>query len=136
MTDDNPKWVSRGRLSGAKRGRLGRLLDMMYKPHELAEEIGFSVKQFYRVYFQMGCPSVNDETGHRWVNGKAFREWFNQTYKKITIADGEAFCLTCKKGVPIVDPVKERKGRAIYLLSDCPYCGRRRLARIVHKVTL
>lgn len=137
MTDSNPARVSRGRLSGAQRGRLGRLLDMLYTPRELAEEIGFTVKQIYKAYLPLDCPSEKDATGHRWINGKAFREWFNQTYPKVTVAEDETFCQTCKRAVPMVNPVKHqtkyRTKRVLYALSDCPYCGRRRLARFLKR---
>jgi hypothetical protein len=122
----------RGRLDGQKRNRLVKLLDMLYKPSELAEEIGFTVRQVYRVYIPAGCPHERDHRGHLWINGKLFREWFEEVYKKRKLARYEAFCLSCKKAVKIVGPIEKQEGRLIYWLSDCPNCGRR-LARIVNK---
>ena len=122
----------RGRLNGQQRTRLGKLLDMMYKPSELAEEIGFTVRQVYRVYVPVGCPHEKDHRGRLWINGRMFREWFNEVYKKRKLDRNETFCLTCKKAVKIVDPVKRKEGRLFYWLSDCPNCGRR-LARIINR---
>jgi len=59
-----------GRLNGIQRNRLKRLLDMMYKPSELAEEVGFSLQQVYRVYVPGGCPVERDSRNHIWINGK------------------------------------------------------------------
>jgi hypothetical protein len=122
----------RGRLNGQQRNRLGKLLNMMYKPSELAEEIGFRVRQVYRVYIPAGCPHERDNRGNLWINGKMFREWVEEVYKKRKLARNETFCLTCKMAVELVDPVEKQEGRLIYWLSDCPNCGRR-LARIIYR---
>lgn len=104
----------------------------MYKPSELAEEIGFSVRQVYRVYIPAGRPHERDKFRRLWINGKAFREWTFEVYKKHELARNEAFCLTCKKVVKVVDPIEKQERRLIYWLSDCPICGRK-LARIVNR---
>ncbi len=122
----------KGRLNGQQRNRLVKLLDMLYTPSELAQEIGFTVRQVYRVYIHAGCPHVRDEQRHIWINGKAFREWVEEVYKKRDLARNEAFCLTCKKPVKVVNPIEKQEGRLIYWLCDCPLCGRK-LARIVNR---
>lgn len=122
----------RGRLNAQQKTRLGGLLDMMYKPSELAEEVGFSVRQIYRAYIPAGCPHERDEQRYLWINGKAFREWALEAYKKRDLASDQAFCLTCKRPVEIVNPVQMQEGRLVYVLCDCPTCGRR-LARIVER---
>ena len=121
----------RGRLSGSQRMRLAKLLDMFYMPSELAEEVGFSVRQVYRVYVPLGSPCLRDR-GRLWINGKAFADWYEATYPKQTLKEGEAFCLTCKKAVKMQNPVKQKKGRLHYWLCDCSGCGRK-LARIIDK---
>lgn len=120
----------RGRLNGAQRLRLGSLLNMMYRPSELAEEIGFSKRQVYKVYVPLGCPHERDKHNHIWINGEAFCRWYEETYPKVNMGDNEAFCLTCKQPVEMVEPEEQRKGGMVYLVSACPDCGRR-LARIV-----
>ena len=104
--------------------RLGSLLDMLYMPSELAQEVGFAVRQVYRVYVPLGCPCVRSG-GRVWVNGKQFAEWYEATYPKGTLLANEVFCLTCKQAVSIVDPVQNKKGRLLYQVSDCPVCGRK-----------
>lgn len=122
----------RGRLDGRQRTRLIKLLDMMYSPAELAQEIGFSVRQVYRVYIPAGCPHERDHLRRIWINGKTFREWVSEIYKKRELLPNEAFCLSCKKAVKMANPERKQEGRLIYYLCDCPNCGRK-LARIVER---
>ena len=122
--------ILKGRLSGSQRNRLVRLLDMLYKPSELAEEIGFTRRQVYRVYIPAGCPHSRDEKRYIWINGNEFREWYEETYPRVSLAEDEAFCLTCKKPVKLINPTRKQKGRLHYWVSECPYCGRN-LARII-----
>lgn len=122
----------KGRLKGSERMHLEKLLDMLYKPSELAEEVGFTRRQIYRVYVPAGCPHKRDEHNFIWINGKEFREWYEETYPRVSLASDETFCLTCKKPVNIINPKREKKGRLHYLISYCPNCGRK-LARITKK---
>lgn len=126
---NNGEIVLSGRLNGIQRNRLKRLLDMMYKPSELAKEIGFSKRQVYRVYIPLGAPHTKDSQRHIWINGQEFREWFISTYRKVRLDKNQAFCLTCKKAVPILSPIEQQSGEITFLISECPICGRK-LARI------
>jgi hypothetical protein len=114
----------RGRLNGAQRTRLGSLLNMMYRPSELAEVVGFAVRQVYRVYVPLGCPHEKDERGHLWINGTAFRAWYETVYTRVTLTEDEGYCLTCKRAVKIVNGEEKRKGKLVYIVSVCPVCGR------------
>lgn len=114
----------RGRLNGAQRTRLGSLLNMMYRPSELAEVVGFAVRQVYRVYVPLGCPHDRDEKGHIWVNGAVFREWYQAVYVKTPLAEDEAYCLTCRRAVKIVDGDERQLDWLVYIVSECPVCGR------------
>lgn len=120
-----------GRLNGSQRMRLGKLLDMFYRPSELAQEIGFSYRQIGRVYLPLGCP-CDRAPGQIWINGRAFAEWYEATYPKQTLLQDEAFCLTCKKSVKMSEPVKRKKGRLYYWVCKCPACGRR-ISRIIDR---
>jgi hypothetical protein len=120
----------RGRLDGKQRNRLKRLLDMMYTPAELAEEIAISVDRFYMVYLPGGCPHERDEQRHIWINGKVFKSWYEANYVKRYLKAGEGFCKSCKCGVVMVDRVRMKKDRLTYDLGKCPNCGRG-LVRIV-----
>lgn len=126
----NKEILLRGRLNGSQRMHLIKLLDMFYKPSELAAEVGFERRQLYRVYIPLGCPHERDRQRHIWINGKKFREWYEETYPRVKIAEDEAFCLTCKKAVKIVNPARKQKGRLHYWISYCPNCDRK-LARII-----
>jgi hypothetical protein len=130
--DNQAEILLRGRLNAQQKQRLHSLLDMMYKPSELAEEVGFAMRQVYRVYVPAGCPHERDEKRYLWINGKAFREWALEVYKKRDLASDEAFCLTCKRPVKMIEPVQKRKEGLVYFLCGCPNCGRK-LARIVEK---
>ncbi len=128
--DDPSVILRKGRLNGDQKNKLVRLLDMLYMPSELAEEIGFTKRQVYRVYIPAGCPTVKDENNHFWINGKAFREWVVEVYKKHKLTSKEAFCFTCYKPVNMVDPIREEDGRLSYFTCYCPNCGRK-LAKII-----
>ena len=122
----------RGRLSGQQKTRLQNLFDMMYRPSELAEEIGISKRQFYRVYIPLGLPVERDSRNHVWINGLAFKDWILEYYKKIKLKDNEAFCLTCKKAVEINNPELNEIHRLSYITCDCPQCGRK-LSKILSR---
>ena len=117
--------ILQGRLKGYQRGRMYKLLNMLYTPSELAQEVGFERRQVYRVYIPAGCPHEQDNMRHYWINGKVFREWYEITYPRISLKENEAFCLTCKKPVKMQNPVRKKKGGFVYLLSKCPNCGRK-----------
>ncbi len=61
---------------------MGLKWDMLYSPTELAELIGINCRQFYFVYIPAGCPHEKDERGYYWINGIAFREWYNEVFKE------------------------------------------------------
>jgi hypothetical protein len=117
-------------LDGQQRLRLEKLLDMLYMPTELAEEIGFTRRQVYRVYVHLGMPHIRDERKHIWINGKEFREWYEATYPRFTLAEGEGFCLSCKKPVKLNKPMKQKQGGLLYWVGHCPKCGRK-IPRII-----
>ena len=56
--EEHKEILLRGRLGGKQRLRLEKLLDMLYMPSELAEEVGFNRRQVYRVYIHFGCPRI------------------------------------------------------------------------------
>lgn len=130
IQEDQSVILLKGRLDGDQRNRLVKLLDMLYTPSELAQEIGFTVRQVYRVYIPTGCPFQKDSKRRLWINGRVFREWVQEVYKKIDLTPEEAFCLSCKQAVKMVEPTRKQEGRLFYFLCRCPNCGRL-LARII-----
>ncbi|MBD3251327.1 hypothetical protein GF380_02615 [Candidatus Uhrbacteria bacterium] len=116
----------RGRLDGSQKNRMRKLFDMMYRPSELAKEIGFNKRLVYEVYVPNGCPHERDDRRHIWINGKKFRAWIESTYKKLKLKSDQGYCRTCDKAVKLVDAELKttKNGDTDYLLGDCPYCGR------------
>ena len=123
--------ILKGRLDGKQRLRLEKLLDMLYMPSELAEEIGFNRRQVYRVYMHLGLPVIRDDRKHLWINGKGFREWYESTYPRIKLTEGEGFCLSCKKSVFLENTKKEKRGELVYWIGNCQFCGRK-IPRIIN----
>jgi len=132
MEVDYPIIILKGRLNGNQRNRLVRLLDMLYSPKELAHEIGFNVRQVYRVYIPLGCPNKKDSTGRLWINGLVFKDWVNDLYQKRILKQNEAFCLTCKKPIKMISPERHQKGKLFYYLCVCQHCGRK-ISRIIKR---
>ena len=85
MSIYNEVRLLRGKLNGAQKNRMRKLFDMMYRPSELAEEIGFDVRQVYRVYIPNGLPHERDNRRQIWINGLAFKSWIEDTYKKVRL---------------------------------------------------
>ena len=98
---------------------------MMYKPSEIADQIGFDKRMFYRVYLPLGLPHERDKNNYIWINGKEFKNWIIGFYKKAEIGKDEVFCLTCKKPVEILSPKWKEKNGIYFLNCVCPYCGRK-----------
>lgn len=122
--------ILKGRLNGKQKYKVKRLLDMMYSPKELADEIGISTDLIYRGYLPLGCPHERNAKNYISINGRAFLHWYEKTYAKLSLAKDESFCKTCKKAVKIVQPEQVRKQDLVYLLSVCPVCGRK-LTKII-----
>ncbi len=122
--------ILKGRLDGKQRNKLKGLFNMLYSPKEFADEIGIKIDRVYDVFVPLGCPHERDVRNHILINGKDFAAWYSKVYLKISLKQDETFCLTCKKGVKIIQPKEVMKRGVIYLSSICPNCGRG-LARIV-----
>ena len=130
MCDMKNKFILKGRLDSQQKSRLAKLMNMLYSPSELAEEIGFDRRQIYRVYLPLGCPHTRNKNNRVWINGIDFKNWILAIYKKKELAKDEAFCLSCKKQVKIKNPIQENKNGLIFYVCECPHCGRR-IAKII-----
>lgn len=115
----------RGRLRGDQIRHLSRLLDMNYTPTEIADEIGCTRRQFYRVYLPLGCPNAREDNGRVWINGAEFRNWYFNTYNKVKLEANEAYCLCCKQIIPLVNPVERKKETYRYWSAICPNCNKK-----------
>ena len=109
--------------------RLSRLLDMLYHPAEIAEEIGVHPDTVYRSYIPAGAPTVVDSHGKVWIHGPAFVAWGKETIvkrrsKRIGLPDGQAWCCRCNIPVPLIDPTIKPVNHYVELLqAHCPTCG-------------
>ena len=107
--------------------RLVRLMDMMYKPSEIAEEIGVTTETVYRSYLPGGAPFERDKAGNFWLHGTSFSAWVRSvtTKKEMSrLADGQAWCLRCRKAVPLVRPRMRFEGRYVKIFQGkCETCG-------------
>lgn len=109
--------------------RLGRILDMMYKPTELAQEIGVTPDTIYRSYLMAGLPHIRDRKGI-WIHGPAFVSWARQTITKHRrirsgLPESQAWCMKCNSPVEMIDPKIKYTNRYIEILqSKCPQCER------------
>ncbi len=93
-----------------------RLLDMEYKPAEVAEELGAKKEQILRL-ISAGAPARKDSKGHYWIHGISFVEWMTKAAPKTskdksTFADNEVWCVTCKNTVTYSE--HRRKGHISY----------------------
>lgn len=108
--------------------RIKRLLDMLYKPAEIAEEIGVSPDTVYRSYLPAGCPHTRDDAGNIWIHGPAFADWVRDQSprhrKRAALPDNHAWCLKCRQPVPLRAPTVKHVNRYLELLqAHCPACG-------------
>ena len=118
--------------------RAERLLDMMYRPSELAEEIGIRQRDIYEVLLRQGMPHERDEHDHIWLHGPTVRAWLQVATRgpRYDLADDELFCLRCfaprRVSPPSVPPAGGgevtppgqlvREGRFVMLRAECPQC--------------
>lgn len=130
MAENQEETILRGRLDGKQRNRLKRLLNMLYKPSELAEELGINLDQIYSVYLPLGCPHQRDGKRYIAINGEEFQKWYLSKYQKTKLKEDETFCKTCRKAVKIYQPSTQQKNGLTYILSTCPTCGRK-LTKII-----
>lgn len=112
--------------------KLARLLDMMYKPSEIADELGVSVDTVRRSYIPAGLPVEKDTTGHTWIHGITFANWAREQIaarkkgKREKLPENKAYCMSCKKVVDF--PAKPKKiipvNRFLEMMqAACPICG-------------
>jgi len=123
--ENQEEYLHQGRLDGSQRNKVKGLLNMLYTPKELSEEIGVSQEQIYRVYIPAGCPLSKDRRGRISINGKEFKSWYEENYQKRTLEKGQAYCVSCKKIVEVSNPERMSKGNLAYDSYVCPNCGKR-----------
>lgn len=121
------------RLNRSKAAALERLLNMLYKPAELAEELGVSHDTVYRSYIPAGAPVVLDAGGKVWINGRQFAQWAREYLtttrrgkSKPPMPAGHAYCVRCNRVVMVQSPKTRphsRRANVVQLSGSCPECG-------------
>lgn len=114
-------------LARGTKFRAHGLLDMMYTPAELAEELGITREDVYRTLIPAGMPHTKDLHGHIWIHGLGAGVWIlsQQRRKKLTLTPDQFLCLHCRTAVT-PDPLtvtRASAGRYHYLRAACPACG-------------
>ncbi len=103
------------------------LLDMLYAPSELADELEIEKRIVYEKLIPAGLPHSKDDAGHVWIHGHTAAQWIraNGKPRKTPLAEGEVYCLRCRQVVPLVNPrrVKDKTLNLVLLKSSCPTCG-------------
>jgi len=125
----------RPRVTRAVRERLGRLLEMRYRPSELAEELGVCVDTVRRGWLRAGAPHARDGAGAVWLVGTEVAAWLEGFTDRptVTLQAGEAYCLQCRAAVVIEDARREDMGHAVLVRGRCARCGGR-VARMARRV--
>lgn len=101
---------------------------MMYKPSELAVEIGVTTDTIVRSYVPAGLPYTR-EKNHMWIYGPAFVHWAKNTNAQRkahqhTLAVDEAWCMKCNQAVAMQHLSRRPAKRHVDLLQGtCPHCG-------------
>ena len=123
--------TKRIRFTRSQIQRARRLLHMKYRPSEIAEEIGCSVRSIYDVFIPAGCPHELHENGHYyWIVGDRFRDWMlaqhRETRRKsgAKMKRGQAYCVMCEKVVAMTGPftVRPVSAQVELLLGHCSEC--------------
>lgn len=106
--------------------RLSRLMDMLYKPSEIADEIGVTTETVYRSYLTGGCPFERDKQENIWIHGTSFAAWVRSVVAKNELnrlADGQAWCLRCRRAVTMTRPRERFRGRYVVIYQGrCEAC--------------
>lgn len=109
--------------------KLSRLMNMRYRPAELAEELGVNVDTVYRSWIPAGAPCVRDNTRSYWIVGTEFAQWAQQEYErnqanKTGLAENEAWCMHCCRPAQIIDLSIRRINRHLAMKQGlCAFCG-------------
>jgi phage FluMu protein Com len=125
-------------MTKSKALKVSRLLNMLYKPAEIAKELEITVDTIYRSYLPSGAPCMKDSKGNVWIHGEAFARWA-RTYLDIRpqmgrarvtkekMQDNQVYCLHCNEVVvPEILRTGRPNGRGVAnMQGKCPQCGKR-----------
>jgi len=103
------------------------LLDMMYLPEELAEEMRVG-KDLIDHAIQLGAPHWIDEDDTLYIHGTKFKLWVTDCRKprrERRLENHEAYCPRCKADTVLTDiTIKDMSnGALIQIRGRCTKCG-------------
>lgn len=111
-------------LTKSNKLRAPALLNMLYKPSELAEELDMKKRHIYARLIPAGMPFREDESGRFWMHGPEVACWIREMSVRLPVlAEDEGFCVRCQLAVPQTDCTYVRCGRFTHRQSICPECG-------------
>lgn len=121
------------RIDGIVVKKSQALLNMEYKPSELAKELGVTAEYVRKVLIHvLGAPHTYSEKNRLWINGKRFRSWivqydkqFKQKKKARVVGENQFYCVKCRKLVEQDSYVLVNDGRNSMKKAYCPNCGTR-----------
>ncbi len=119
--------MKRKLLSKRAKTRAEGLLDMLYTPQELAEELLIDRQKVYSDLLPAGMPHTQDESGLVWLHGLTVAAWIktiDQRYE-VHVPEGHTYCVHCKAAVKLVRATRMPHGKVDLLQAECPQCGSR-----------
>lgn len=103
------------------------LLPMLYKPSEIAKDLGIPDRTLRDWLDKFGAPHQRDQQDHLWIHGAEFAQWVHQVRlqkKACRLEPNQAYCLRCNQAVEFINPQPVKTiGRIKLLRSTCPHCG-------------
>lgn len=124
------------RVTRAAMRRTMRLLNMEYKPSELADELGISAKTIYNTYIPAGLPHRRDKADNIWIVGTVFVEWANSVLQQGTryakqrkepIGENQGYCMSCKKvtDFQVITRRRALSKNRVMVYGTCAECGKK-----------
>jgi len=107
--------------------KLSRLLNMLYKPSEIAELIGLTTETVYRTHLAAGAPYKKDSKGNILIHGLEYAAWAKSTFqdrKMGKMEANQAWCFKCNRATELKRPIPVKFTRYITMLQgSCSVCG-------------
>lgn len=101
------------------------LLPTLYRSAEICQKLGITSGDLHD-WMRNGLPYQQDARGHLWFEGQSLAAWVErvrETWPRQALQPNEAYCLRCRRAVPLTNPVQRREGRHILHIAQCPHCG-------------
>ncbi len=116
---------SRKLLTRVQKFRAYALLDMLYKPSEIADELGMPKHLVYENLIPAGMPSSKDKDGFIWLHGHSVADWARKLGRsRQKLLAYQAYCLHCKKPVRMKGKrTVVSNGHMSMVKSGCVKCG-------------